>query len=179
MDKLRLNKKGFTLIELLIVVIVIGVLSGLVISVINSGGFRSKARDSQRIADLKIIQTALELYFADNRNYPASGWIQINGTDALSGALESGYINSVPVDPLHSGSNNGPCEDPAVYRYNYRTESSTLGDNYVITAYMEIDSSNDGHEYSTINNFINGTITHGCSFDDATEKPFLYVVENP
>ena len=115
------KSKGFTLIEILISVTLVSILAGLLISVINPQGLRAKARDSQRKADLKQIQTALELYFADNRQYPSSSatcggsncdWIQVNGTDDLATALEGGdYINNVPLDPELSGTNNGPCNN--------------------------------------------------------------------
>ena len=88
MPKTRLNQRGFTLIELLVVVLVISALSGIVISLINSGGFRQKAEDTQRVSDLKQIQTALELYFSDNRLYPiTSGWVEVTGVDAVSTTL--------------------------------------------------------------------------------------------
>ena len=95
------NKKGFTLIEILIVVVIIGVLSGLMLRVINVGDVRKKTQDSQRIADLKKIQTALELYFVDNRTYPVSAnWTDITGTDSISNLLKNNnYINQIPTDP--------------------------------------------------------------------------------
>ena len=64
------KSQGFTLIELLIVVAVIGILSGVVISVLNPETFRNKSQDARRKTDLVAIQGALELYFADNNAYP-------------------------------------------------------------------------------------------------------------
>ncbi|MFA5644177.1 MAG: type II secretion system protein [Patescibacteria group bacterium] len=64
------NKLGFTLVELLVVIAIIGILATLaIVSIQNT---RSKARDTKRIADIKQIQTALELYFNDNGSYPVS-----------------------------------------------------------------------------------------------------------
>ena len=80
------NESGFTLIELLVVVVVISALSGIVVSMINSGGFRDKARDAERVANLKQIQTALELHFSDFRAYPNSGsgaWLRVTGDDNM------------------------------------------------------------------------------------------------
>ena len=56
-------KKGFTLVELLIVVAIIGILSTLLMA--NFIGVRQRARDAQRKADLRQIQSALELYRSD------------------------------------------------------------------------------------------------------------------
>ena len=61
-------KKGFTLVELLVVIAIIGLLSTL--AVVSLGSAREKARDARRISDIKQIQTALELHFADQGSYP-------------------------------------------------------------------------------------------------------------
>jgi prepilin-type N-terminal cleavage/methylation domain-containing protein len=120
------NKKGFTLVELLIVISLISILSGILISVINPNGMRQKFRDGQRISDLKRLQSALELYFADNRMYPdatAGTWVQIS-LSAPTGL--SSYINPVPVDP---GTN----------AYYYRTNAARSA--YTLEANLELNSS--------------------------------------
>lgn len=166
------NKKGFTLIELMIVVVLIGVLSGVVISVINAGGFRSKAKDSQRIADLEKIRSALELYFSDNRVYPNFGWLEVTGSDAMSSALQTTYLNKVPSDPngVITG-NSTPCSVPESNRYNYNSVST--GGGYVLTAIMEIDSSNDGNECASLNSWDGSWCASFATAD------YCYGVENP
>lgn len=83
------RKKGFTLIELLVVIAIIGILSSVVLASLNSA--RKKSRDARRIADIKQIQLALELYFDASSTYPA----------ALAD-LAPTYIAAVPADPLAS-----------------------------------------------------------------------------
>ncbi|MFH1838329.1 MAG: type II secretion system protein [Candidatus Kuenenbacteria bacterium] len=61
------NRKGFTLIELLVVIAIIALLS--TIAVVSLGGARAKARDAKRVADVKQMQTSLEIYFNDNTSY--------------------------------------------------------------------------------------------------------------
>src|SRR4030042_4388316 len=63
------NKKGFTLIELLVVIAIIGLLSTLAVVALNTA--RQKSRDAKRVSDIKQIQTALELYYADGNAYPS------------------------------------------------------------------------------------------------------------
>lgn len=65
------NKKGFTLIELLVVIAIIGLLSTLAVVALTSA--RQKARDSKRVADMKQLQTAMELVFSQNGKYTIDG----------------------------------------------------------------------------------------------------------
>lgn len=85
--KIGKKKTGFTLIELLVVIAIIGVLASIVLASLNSA--RRKSRDARRVADIKQIQLALELYFDANREYP----------DALTQLVPT-YIPALPADPL-------------------------------------------------------------------------------
>lgn len=63
-------KQGFTLIELLVVIGIILLLSLIGISQLNVS--RQKARDAKHIADARQIQTALQLYYSDENEFPAA-----------------------------------------------------------------------------------------------------------
>lgn len=105
----RKETRGFTLIELLVVIAIIGILSSVVLASLNTA--RSRARDATRKSDMKQLQTALELYFNDNRAYPIvgswSGYLTtgcgISGSLTGSGGyipnLAPTYIPTLPVDP--------------------------------------------------------------------------------
>lgn len=60
--------RGFTLIELLVVIAIIGILASIVL--VSLTGARLKSRDGQRLAELKEMQKALELYYSTNGRYP-------------------------------------------------------------------------------------------------------------
>lgn len=105
----NIESRGFTLIELLVVIAIIGLLASVVLASLNTA--RKKGRDARRVADLKELQTALELYYDDNNAYPVSA-MQSNSATALTGLTTGGYIASLADDPL-AGS----------YHYVYKTTS--------------------------------------------------------
>ena len=84
--------RGFTLIELLIVITIIAILS--IIGIVAYSGFLQTARNNKRQSDLKIIQSALEDYHADQLYYPASPL----GISLTFGSTKT-YLNTVPTDP--------------------------------------------------------------------------------
>ncbi len=84
--------KGFTLIEMLVVVAVIGLLASLIL--VGLSDFRTRGRDTRRIADIKEVQNGLEVYYMKNGAYPTgTGW------SVLENALRTAGINQIPNDP--------------------------------------------------------------------------------
>lgn len=134
------KKKSFTLIELLIVIAMVALISILAIS--SFGGTRTKARDTKRLADIKQIQTALEMYYSDQNDYPAGTNLKLgaNGVsqclyhnasldtgfkaNCVSGAIT--YMGKVPTDPK-------PVLNEAEYVYNHIPGTNT----YSIRYYLE------------------------------------------
>ena len=86
---LKSYKRGFTLIELLVVIAIIGILASIVLASLDSA--RKKGRDARRIADIKQLQLALELYYDANNAFPPA-----LTTAAL---VTPGYISAIPGDP--------------------------------------------------------------------------------
>jgi len=95
------NKSAFTLVELLVVIAIIGLLAS--ISVIALQSARAKARDAKRIADVKQVTTALELFFNDVGRYPTS-------TDFVGGALVHGTTTYMSVIPFAPNPPDGTCD---------------------------------------------------------------------
>ena len=114
------NSKGFTLIELLVVIAIIGILSSVVLASLNSA--RKKSRDARRVADIKQVQLALEMYFDAN---PTIGY-----PTGLS-LLAPTYIPVVPIDP----------STQVVYTYA-ALGSGTNCSSYHLMATLEEDSNN-------------------------------------
>jgi len=144
----------------MITVSLIVILSAILLQVINPNALRAKTRDQQRIADLKRIQSALELYFADNRVYPTGGWLVLTGSDAVSTMLAS-YMDTIPLDPLYDSSSSPPstpCSSGTTNRrYNYWSD----GSDYVLTAQMEVPTSIESSPCTAIPEV---TFTCGPSF---------------
>jgi len=93
------KRQGLTLIELLVVIAIIGLLSTLGLVALNSA--RRKARDANRVAEIKQIQKALEMYFSNNENggYPvAEEWVALGSgnhvcLDSTGWQAEGGCTN--------------------------------------------------------------------------------------
>ncbi|MEO6536093.1 MAG: type II secretion system protein [Candidatus Paceibacterota bacterium] len=90
--------KGFTVIELLVVIAIIGILSAVVLASLNSA--RAKGRDAQRVASVRQLKTAIELYYDTNGTYPKAGCSDCGTSIAtLSSFLTPTYISAVSTDP--------------------------------------------------------------------------------
>lgn len=110
---MRTVRNGFTLIELLVVISIIAILS--TIGLLTYSSVLEQGRDSKRQADLRLIQSALEQYHADQKYYPKPvGFGRTDCPDTLKGYLHllldtecplkdptgtKTYLNKVPKAP--------------------------------------------------------------------------------
>ncbi|MFA6995612.1 MAG: prepilin-type N-terminal cleavage/methylation domain-containing protein [Patescibacteria group bacterium] len=126
---MKKNKSGFTLIELLVVIAIIGLLSTISILALNSA--RARARDAKRVADVKQIQTALEMYYNDVSTYPATATTSqplVNPTTA-----STTYMALIPPPPTPT--NDGSCTTPAPsYTYTQTESGLSYTINYCLGA---------------------------------------------
>jgi prepilin-type N-terminal cleavage/methylation domain-containing protein len=135
MFKKQLNReRGFTLIEMVIVIVVIGILMGLAFQSVAS--LQQNARDTRRLADLRKVQTFLELYYGRCGHYPTAAacgtpsatagsltWVGTGAATLETRLAEVVNRTDVPDDPL-------PGVD-YVYRYGAN------GVDYVVAADTE------------------------------------------
>jgi general secretion pathway protein G len=185
------KQKGFTLIELMIVVLIIGILSGIMLAVINIPGIQSKARDARRIGDIKKLQTVLELFFSDNRGYPTTtpDWLRLGGLDPADLRADAlPYINKIPQDPKGGNAPAGvTCFDGhSNYDYYYisnpAAEDADLSGKYVLGTILEVPrSSTDSDLCKNLSNCMGGTpsITCNCDAASGASETYCYGVENP
>lgn len=88
------NLPGFSLLELLIAITIIGILAALGLGIYNAV-YRA-SRDAKRQADLKLIQSALEQYHADQHYYP----YQVTLGNPLTFGTRV-YLTMVPKGPTN------------------------------------------------------------------------------
>jgi|GEM_PF-3802556 len=69
-------------------------LASVILASLNNA--RSKARDARRSADIRSVQTALEMYYSDHISYITSFDVQL---DTALASLAPNYIASLPKDP--------------------------------------------------------------------------------
>ncbi|MGE5425829.1 MAG: type II secretion system protein [Bacillota bacterium] len=128
------KKKGFTLIELLVVIAIIGLLSTLSVLALNSA--RARARDAKRIADIKQVQTALEMYYNDANNYPSALTALASTTPPL--------LKVVPKEPTPADGNCSTAQNTYTYAYNTVAEGSggTGSSSYTLSYCLGADTGN-------------------------------------
>ena len=103
MKSLSARQSGFTLIEVMVVVVILGILAAVVVPRIMDEP--DKARAAKARQDIRVLESALNLYRLDNYQYPSTQ----QGLEALvsrpSGDppapnwKSGGYIQSLPKDP--------------------------------------------------------------------------------
>ena len=120
------SSSGFTLLEVLLVIALIAILAGIIIVAINPAKQLASARNTDRMSDIRQIDSAINQYYIDNFEFPAtlpSSLTEICNTGSLSdstvdindvlcttndlvnlSALVPDYIVAIPVDP--QGGNN-------------------------------------------------------------------------
>ena len=155
--------RGFTLIELLVVIAIIAILASIILASLNQA--RTKSRDARRAADIKTLQTALELYNNDNGGYPVQS--TAGDVSGVVAALVPTYISALPQDPQPS------------YSYWYQslassaTASAACGTapcaSYVLRAELENNNAS----------LLTGSVTGTVAGVDCSQSPLYYYCVRP
>lgn len=117
------------MIELLVVIAILGLLAATILTSMNNA--RTNARNIQRVTSLKQLETALELYFTEFRNYPMATTIcnTPSTTDdsehyGLQRLVNRGAISQISRDP------QGAC-------YIYATANTSAPQDFHLGATLE------------------------------------------
>lgn len=96
---------GFSLIELLVSISIISILMAAAFAILRPQDYFARTRDSRRISDLKVVQTTLEQYYANNNSYPptppAAGSFTFGSSWSAGSPLVT-YSRMMPSDPSGS-----------------------------------------------------------------------------
>lgn len=131
------HRRGFTLIELLLVVSLIGLLASIILTSLTNA--RAKARDAQRIGNLKQIANAISLYADQNTSMSGcaslhSDILTCTGPFTVSNIKDPTYVDS--THPGACGTNpSGVCQ------FSISKPNGTIGapatQNWVVCTYLE------------------------------------------
>lgn len=97
------SSKGW-LVALIVIFLIVIIGIWATFATVALGNARMKARDASRASDIRQIQTALELYYNDNSEYPAS----------IDQGLGN-YLSLLPVNP--SPATGSVCPSNSAYQY--------------------------------------------------------------
>jgi general secretion pathway protein G len=95
--------RGFTLLEVLVSATIIAVLTA--IGIVSYASVNKRSRDVKRKSDMEQMRSALEMFRADNNEYPNPGTNasiiagQFNQASVLEDDLVSTYLPAVSTDP--------------------------------------------------------------------------------
>jgi uncharacterized protein (TIGR02145 family)/prepilin-type N-terminal cleavage/methylation domain-containing protein len=122
--------RGFTLIELLVVIAIIGLL--VTLSILALSNARVASRDSKRVADIKQMQSALELFYDANDRYPTNAQFQSGSISYISSSTgTTTYMGIIPVAPTP---NDGACSSGGNnYVYNASADGSSYTLNFCVS----------------------------------------------
>ena len=93
----KYSQKAFSLIELMVVISIIAIISA--ISITSLQAIQKNGRDAQRQSDIRVIQGALQQFYADHNYYPDS--LALNGGASFVSVVtpQKTYLSKTPVDP--------------------------------------------------------------------------------
>jgi len=102
-------KKGFTLIEMSVVLLIIGILAGIVLR--NIGGQSIQARDTKRVADLRVLSNYLAQYLAKQGQFPSSADTSGSWSNLNTAFANAGISVNLPQPPSGEAYVYFPCSD--------------------------------------------------------------------
>jgi general secretion pathway protein G len=111
------SKRGFTMVELLVVIIIIAVLVAIALPKYFAAIYAGRVRACQ--SNFKIVNTAVQAYFAQNKEWPDELSDMLPNTADFAfttpAGLKGGQLTEVPICPFETPTNLKPYNLTPVY----------------------------------------------------------------
>ena len=134
------KNNGFTLIEILIVIAIIAILAAIVLVSINPAKRFQDARNSQRLANVESILSAIQQDIVDHKGITTCtinstvGYIKSPSSPVVASDMDlasclSSYLAILPVDPQA-----GSWTDASTYNTKYQVKMDSTTKQVTVTA---------------------------------------------
>lgn len=124
------NQKGFTLVELVVVIAILGILAGLAIPRFMDA--TTNARGSRLVADLRTIESAESMYYAEKGQFAT-----------MKELVDNGYLAVEPIPPIGAfkvaETNQDGTIAASVEKYTVTLDNTTTPKTVIINAGTGID----------------------------------------
>ncbi|RLA06738.1 MAG: type II secretion system protein GspG [Gammaproteobacteria bacterium] len=120
---------GFTLIEVMVVVAILAILASVLVPRIMDEP--DKARVVKAKQDIRVLESALDLYKLDNFNYPADLKALVEAPADSKNWQKGGYIKNLPKDPWGTEYQyTNPGSKSEIDIFSLGSDKTTGGDGY-------------------------------------------------
>lgn len=117
---ISIKHKGFTLIELLIVIAIIGLLSTIAVTALNTA--RQKARDVVRLSTMQTLIKAIELYRSNTGTFPPNTGDVVGGCGGWDTPADGSFLQTLVtanlIPQIKDPSLNTGCGNYRYYFYD-------------------------------------------------------------
>jgi prepilin-type N-terminal cleavage/methylation domain-containing protein len=114
--KLLKQPEGFTLVELMVVLVILGIISG--IGIQQYGRIQEQARQSAHEANKRVIRSAAQLWAMSTSKPVADSAASVKNVEDL---VDAGYLDAYPKDPWDPDN-----DESKIYKVGYTVKENGI-----------------------------------------------------